>query len=244
MEKIEIKDRYDRHVIFSYECKDNTIAITVCEAVKGGAYLRGADLRGADLRGADLRGADLGDAYLRGAYLRGADLRDADLGGADLRGANLCGAYLRGAYLRDAYLRDAYLRGANLGGADLRGADLRDAYLRDAKNIPFIPMACPSDGAFVAWKKVSGKLVKLLVPEDARRCSATTNKCRCDKAIVLDITDLDGGNPILKVINQEGGDLVYKVGEIVLPDSFDEDRWNECSHGIHFFINMEEAQRY
>ena len=204
MEKIEIKDRYDRHVIFGYECKDNTIAITVCEAVKGGANLGCADLRGADLGGADLR-----DAYLGGAYLGGADLRGADL---------------RGAYLRDAYLRDADLRGA--------------------KNIPFIPMACPSDGAFVAWKKVSGKLVKLLVPEDARRCSATTNKCRCDKAIVLDITDLDGGNPILKVINQERGNLVYKVGEIVLPDSFDEDRWNECSHGIHFFINMEEAQRY
>ena len=164
MEKIEIKDRYDRPVIFSHKCRDNTVAITVCEAVKGGA-----------------------------------DLRDANLGGADLGGA---------------------------------------------KNIPFIPMACPSDGAFVAWKKVSGKLVKLLVPEDARRCSATTNKCRCDKAIVLDITDLDGGNPILKVINQERGNLVYKVGEIVLPDSFDEDRWNECSHGIHFFINMEEAQRY
>ena len=204
MEKIEIKDRYDRHVIFSYECKDNTIAITVCEAVKGGA-----------------------------------DLRDANLGGADLRDA-----YLRDADLRDADLRDAYLGGADLGGADLRDANLGGAYLGGAKNIPFIPMACPSDGAFVAWKKVSGKLVKLLVPEDARRCSATTNKCRCDKAIVLDITDLDGGNPILKVINQERGNLVYKVGEIVLPDSFDEDRWNECSHGIHFFINMEEAQRY
>ena len=229
MEKIEIKDRYDRHVIFSYECKDNTIAITVCEAVKGGAYLRDAYLRDADLRGADLRGAYLGDADLRGADLRGAYLRDAYLGGADLRGA-----YLRGADLGDAYL----------GGADLRDANLGGAYLGGAKNIPFIPMACPSDGAFVAWKKVSGKLVKLLVPEDARRCSATTNKCRCDKAIVLDITDLDGGNPILKVINQERGNLVYKVGEIVLPDSFDEDRWNECSHGIHFFINMEEAQRY
>lgn len=38
---------------------------------------------------------------------------------------------------------------ANLGGADLRGANLGGADLRDAKEIPFIPFACPSDGAFI-----------------------------------------------------------------------------------------------
>ena len=43
----------------------------------------------------------------------------------------------KGADLRDAYLRDAYLRGAYLGGADLRGA----------KEVPYIPLVCPSDGA-------------------------------------------------------------------------------------------------
>ena len=36
----------------------------------------------------------------------------------------------------------------------------------------------------------------------------------------------------------------YKVGEDVLPDSFDENRWNEYSHGIHFFINKQEAIDY
>ena len=158
------------------------------------------------------------------AINRGADLSDADLSGA--------------------YLRCADLRGDDLRGADLSGADLSGAYLSGAGNIPYIPLACPSDGAFIAWKKVAGKLVKLQVPEDARRCSATTNKCRCDKAIVLDITDLDGSNPILEVINKDRGNLVYRVGEIVLPDLFDENRWNECSNGIHFFINKEEAIRY
>ena len=141
-------------------------------------------------------------------------------------------------------IEEAINRGADLSGADLSGAYLSDAYLSDAGNIPYIPLACPSDGAFIAWKKVAGKLVKLQVPEDARRCSATTNKCRCDKAIVLDITDLDGSNPILEVINKDRGNLVYRVGEIVLPDLFDENRWNECSNGIHFFINKEEAIRY
>ena len=34
---------------------------------------------------------------------------------------------------------------------------------------------------------------------------------------------------------------LYKVGEMVYPDSFNEDRWNECSNGIHFFINKQDA---
>ena len=155
------------------------------------------------------------EAVNGGAYLRGADLGGADLGGADLRGADLGGAYLR--------------------GADLRGA----------KNIPYIPFACPSDGAFIGWKKVGNKLVKLEIPEDARRCSATTQKCRCDKAKVLAITDLDGSNPINEILNtSQPKALLYKVGEMVYPDSFDEDRWNECSHGIHFFINKQDAINY
>ena len=69
---------------------------------------------------------------------------DAYLGDADLRGT----------YLGDADLRGAYLGGADLGDADLRGADLGDADLRGAENIPFIPFTCPSDGAFIGWKKI------------------------------------------------------------------------------------------
>ena len=161
------------------------------------------------------------------------------------------GADLSGAYLRGAYLRGAYLRGADLSGADLRGADLRGADLRDAKEIPYIPMACPSDGAFIGWKKVYNGdpyLVKLLIPEDAKRSSATTRKCRCDKAQVLAILYPDGSDcGRTQVVNPEGygrAETLYKVGEIVLPDSFDEDRWNECSHGIHFFINKQDAINY
>ena len=125
-------------------------------------------------------------------------------------------------------------------GADLGGADLRDA-----KGIPYIPLACPSDGAFIAWKKVAGHLVKLEIPEDARRCSATTNKCRCDKAKVLEITRIEDGAITDEIVNRSyNPSVTYKVGEMVFPDSFDENRWNECSHGIHFFINKDEAINY
>ena len=147
--------------------------------------------------------------------------------------------------LVEALIQRADLRGADLSCAYLCGADLRDADLSGAKNIPFIPLACPSEGAFIGWKKVHGKLVKLQIPEDARRCSATSQQCRCDKALVLDITDTDGENPIQEILNKsQDHHLLYKVGEMVYPDSFDENRWNECSNGIHFFINKQDAINY
>ena len=218
------------------------------------ANLYGADLKGADLKGADLKGANLYGAYLKGANLKDADLYGAnliganlycaDLKGADLKGADLKGADLYGANLKGADLKGANLYGADLKGADLKGADLKGANLKGAKNISFIPIACPSDGEFTGWKKVYGKLIELRIPADAKRSSATTEKCRCDKAIVVSITDIKTGDKINEIINHNYTDTIYLVGEMVYPDSFDEDRWKECSNGIHFFTNKESAINY
>ena len=236
--KIEIKDIFG-NVLFVHECENNSIKKTVEEAVMQDISLYKADLRDAYLRGANLRGANLRDACLRDACLRGANLCDAYLRGANLYGANLCGAYLCGAYLCGAYLH-----GANLCGAYLYGAYLYGANLHCAKNEPFIPISCPSDGSFIGWKNIKGCLVKLLIPEDAKRSSATTNKCRCDKAKVLEIIDLTTNEHLDKIINEEYAKCVYRVGKMVYPDKFDKNRWKECSHGIHFLINKQEAVEY
>ena len=37
---------------------------------------------------------------------------------------------------------------------------------------------------------------------------------------------------------------VYTLGEVVYADSWDDNRWNECTHGIHFFIDRESAVKY
>ena len=184
---------------------------------------------------ANLRDANLRDADLYGADLHGADLRDANLRDANLRDADLYGADLRCADLRDAYLRDADLRCADLYGADLRGA----------KNVPFIPYACPDFGIFIGYKKASGYIVELEIQEDAKRLSATTRKCRCDKAKVLRILNYDRTlADVTEVRSSYDGKFIYKVGEMVSVDNFDEDRWNECSTGIHFFVNFQEAVDY
>ena len=229
METIEIKDVIGV-VLFSHTAENNSITLTVETAVSCGVSLSEADLAGADLAWADLAGANL-----EGANLEGANLAWADLAAANLKEANL----------KDANLKGAFLSGADLTEADITGAVLNAAHLNGAKNIPYIPLSCPSEGAFIGWKKVEGKyLVKLQIPEDARRSSATSRKCRCDMAMVLDITSLDGNKHYDEVTNNNYSETIYKVGEMVYPDSFDENRWNECSHGIHFFVNKQDAINY
>ena len=165
-------------------------------------------------------------------------------GWRDMR-ADLHGAYLRGADLREAYLWGAYLRGADLREADLSEAYLRGADLREAENVPYIPYACPDFGMFIGFKKASGYIVVLEIPEDAKRLSATGRKCRCNKAKVIEIQNIDGTKAnVTKVASDFDSDFVYEVGKTVSVDNFCEDRWEECSSGIHFFINRQESVNY
>ena len=240
--KISIKSRWTGSILFEYSSVGNTLAKTVTEALKGGANLRGANLRGADLYGADLREAVLRGADLYGADLYGADLRGANLYGANLREADLRGANLRGAVLYGANLREADLRGADLYGANLREANLYGADLREAIGTY---MACPTDGSFIGWKKASEYIVKLQIPEDARRSSAGGEKCRCDKAYVVEIQNADGTKADIETIHSNhDANFVYTVGATVEVSDFDGDRWNECAPGIHFFIDRRAAVEY
>ena len=169
-------------------------------------------------------------------------MRGADLIGANLCDSNLCDSNLRIADLRCADLRGANLCDSNLCGADLRGADLYDANSND-KTVG-IEISCPEEGSFIGYKKASGKIVVLKIPEDARRSSATTKKCRCDKALVIRIEEIDGTvSNKTWVASSRDSNFVYEVGKEVSEPKFNEDRWNECSNGIHFFINKETARR-
>ena len=218
-----------------------------------GVDLSGADLRGADLSGANLSGANLSRADLRWANLSGADLSRANLRMADLRGANLSGADLSGADLSRANLSGANLRLANLSGADLSGADLSGANLSGAnlseinydEKTAFYAMVCPEKGSFIGYKKASGKIIELMITEKSKRSSSTTRKCRCSEAVVLSITNIDGTNfDGEKVVSDYDKSFVYEVGKTISVNNFNDNRWEECSEGIHFFLTREEAVRY
>ena len=214
------------------------------------ANLSYANLRYANLSDANLSGANLNGADLRYANLIDANLSDANLSDATLLYANLIGANLSDADLSYDNLSYADLRGANLNGADLRYAnlsyaDLRDADLSDAEEVPYIPMVCPEEGDFIGWKRAGGKIVKLRIPQDALRSSATTRKCRCNKAEVIEIYNTDGTIADERIVSSNyDSSFTYKVGETVEVQDFDTNRWNECAKGIHFFINRQEAINY
>ena len=154
-----------------------------------------------------------------------ADLYGADLSGADLSGANLF---------------RANLSGANLSGANLTGANLSRA---QSAELAMAMTVITPQGDLIGWKKCRAKtgycIVKLLIPADAKRSNSSGRKCRAEYASVIDVIGADVGYS-----GYDGGETEYKTGNEVRPDKFDENRWDECSNGIHFFITREEAEAY
>jgi hypothetical protein len=225
---------------------------------------RGSDLSGANLTDAILISCDFSNTMMMDVNLRHSDLTNARLFNADLTRANLTNAKLDGANLTAAFLFMTIMDGVSAIETDFTGVRMMrylrafDANLSFAINLPDFPINCPSDGAFIGWKAyvLSGDetapcksviLIKLEIPEDAKRLSSISRKCRCDKAKVLGFYDLEGNEitELEEVVNNKyGTNTVYHKGEYVYPDSFDENRWNECSNGIHFFIDKLDAMRY
>ena len=160
-----------------------------------------------------------------------ADLSSADLSSADLSSANLS----------SANLSSANLRGANLSSANLRGAKLYGANLSSAKNaeLPIARTVILPEGNLVGWKKCKNNvIVKLLIPQKARRSSAFGRKCRAEYVQVLRVFGADHG------ISQHDGKTIYRKGETVKCDNWNEDRWVECGGGIHFYITRLEAENH
>ena len=209
------------------------------------ANLYGANLIEADLNNADLIDADLNNACLRYANLRKACLRYANLRKADLRKADLSEADMYEADLSEADMYEADLKEANLLGTNLKNTNTVCAVINEDTKIDY-PIACPETGSFIGYKKaVFRKIVKLQICEDAKRSSATTKKCRCSKALVLAIENIDGSDSGLKgIASIYDPSFIYRVGKIAEVPDFDNNRWRECSPGIHFFANRQDAVEY
>ena len=140
-------------------------------------------------------------------------------------------SYKIGLAVKWAVKNGADLRGANLGGANLgdaKGADLAVAKTR------ILP-----DGDLIGWKKCRHDvIVKLRIPEAAKRSHAFGRKCRAEYAEVLEVIGAEVG------ISQHDGKAEYRVGETVHCDKFEEDWTQECAGGIHFWITREEAEAW
>jgi len=213
MIKFEVLNRFTGGVQF--------VAEIGCTASRPRSVKLGLAVQWAIKSGANLSGANLSGANLSGANLSGADLSGADLYGANLYGANLSGADLYGANLY----------GADLSGANLYGANLAGLAIARTRILP--------EGSLIGWKKCrNGVLVKLRVPEEAKRSHAFGRKCRAEFVDVLEVIGADVG------VSTHDGETEYRAGQRVVPDRFSEDWQRECDSGIHFFITREEAENY
>ena len=123
----------------------------------------------------------------------------------------------------------------------------------DRTHVPYIPMACPTNDEFIGWKvcrksstDYTPYLVKLCIPEDAERTSGFgSRKCRCSRAYVLNILNMDGSQSrVGKVVSYWDGSFSYSKGQWVYVNDYDSDRCHVCSRGINFFIERQEAINY
>jgi hypothetical protein len=117
-----------------------------------------------------------------------------------------------------------------------------------------IPQLCPEEGSFIGYKDVAitvehgyGSAIAVLeIPADADRLTGINGKCRCSKAKVVRIETLDGEilSDTIGISPTHDNKIKYIPGEMVYPDSFDNNILVECSHGIHFFMSKKEAIDY
>lgn len=119
-------------------------------------------------------------------------------------------------------------------------------------HVPYMPMTCPAEGDIIGWKVCHGQvystpcLVKLHIPDGAKRTSGFgSRKCRCERALVLDILYIDG-TPAKEttVFSHYDKTFSYTKGKWVHSDYYDNDRRFVCSSGIHFFMERQEAINY
>lgn len=106
-------------------------------------------------------------------------------------------------------------------------------------------LRCPESGYFKGYKKCfNQRMVTLLIPKDAGRSSATSNTCRCSKARVLEISNLDRTKFYTEAYSYVDSNFVYRLGEMAVATNYNEDRWSDSTGGIHFYMTWDEAAGY
>lgn len=205
--------------------------------------------------------ADFNNCYFKQANFDNCEFVDCETDndvsfyGAGFDKCNFNDAHLFEANFCEAYFDKCTFVKANLNSADFRNAELSECDLTDIcydELTAGIALACPEQGPFVAFKKAhlyNGDrcIVKLYVPAEAERSSATTRKCRVSKAKVVAVYKMEGGiyTPVQQnAYSNHTNSFVYKLGSTVSVKNFDKNRWNECSTGIHCFITKREAALY
>lgn len=243
MKKISKKDLLQMLDLYRSGSKNKGENICLQDISFREIFLENEDLKNLDLSGIDFSWSDFKNIDFRNCNFDGSIFDHSKFCESDLSRASFKNSSLFGVDLRGCNLEEAICDGTDFTESVLVGANLKDLYYTD-KTVHF-EIHCPKVGYFFGYKKCfNNRMVKLLIPKDAKRCSSTTNACRCDKAKVVSITDISGKIFYDEAISYVDENFVYKLGEMVYADSYNEDRWLDSSHGIHFWMTFEEALGY
>lgn len=186
-----------------------------------------------NLNNIDFSGQNLSQFDFSNSICESCDFSNCDLSSINFTGAKLINCSLKKANVSYSQFRHAILSNCDL--TDIKHRELAE----------FLTMTCPETGAFLAYKQCYNfRLVQLLVPADAKRSSATNNTCRCSKAKVLTIKSFDFKKSYQEAVSLVDENFIYRVGETIEPDKFNENRWIDSTHGIHFYMTREEAMNY
>ncbi len=201
------------------------------------------DLSGEDLSHMDFTLSSFQNTVLNGVNFENSIVENALFDGCPMKGANFKNARMVTASFRYCDMRECNIEGADLFGAVLEFAKLDGIISND--DTKWFRLHCPETGAFLAYKKcVNDRMVQLLVPADAKRTSATLRSCRCNKAKVLTIKSFDFKENFDEAWSLVDENFVYKRGEWVEVKDFNEDRWQDSTTGIHFWMTRAEAEAY
>ena len=194
----------------------------------------------ADLSNWDLSYMDFTLCIFRNVCFDGADMSYVTVENALFEKCSL-----RGVNFQCANMKGAALRYNDLTGANIKGAYLFAAVLEYDEETKWFKLHCPKEGVFLGYKKCfNNRLVQLLIPADAKRTSATMNSCRCSKAKVLTIKSFDYKEEFEEAWSLVDENFVYRKGQWVEVLDFNEDRWQDSTTGIHFWLTREEALAY
>ena len=181
---------------------------------------------------------------------------------AKINKASLISTTFQDCWIEKSNLNEVYFsRGAilqttieetSLNDCKLSDVVLRPAVVDKVETLRTKFISCPGysstvpGGKITAYKKLQDEIiVKLTIPETARRVGRAGEKCRADKAIVESFYNCDGTEiPMTCGFSSWDESFRYEKGKVVVPSGFDENRWKTCGQGIHFFLTFEEARNY
>ena len=200
-----------------------------------------------DFSNANFNGADIRNSKFYNCNLSRASFYETRMEGTSMANCNASLARFMRAKMMCMHFMRVNFTHADFTHANLHEATLADCDLSDITiSYDTIGLQDAPEGELVGWGMKHNYLIKMIIPKTAKRSWATTRKLRAEYVIVESIIDTMGGRPVDTIDHYSDhrkgySATVYTVGQTTMPDKWDDDRWNECSHGIHFFLDKREA---